>query len=215
MTRLRILIGILFVGALALLFMYSVQTHHPDNTVDGIGPGTGSAKGPAAPRPAAGALCRDLARRRFGSRYAAYDATAGPRTFGRPVRLPHNGGHARLTAVTGATTGVAGGHRDLHAARIGAPRQWRAGTHRGACDELAGLGQTGDSADGRAAPGAAPWHYSTAVGGTCWVSRRIIPGLLAGEASGHPSDYLTFQRPNGSADTCGCNAVSAIGAGLG
>jgi hypothetical protein len=38
---------------------------------------------------------------------------------------------------------------------------------------------------------------------------------LAGEASGHPSDYLTFQRPNGSADTCGCNAVSAIGAGLG
>jgi hypothetical protein len=50
MTRPRILIGILFVAALALLFIYSIQTHHPDNTVHGIGAGKASTSRLSAPR---------------------------------------------------------------------------------------------------------------------------------------------------------------------
>jgi hypothetical protein len=206
MTRLRILIGILFVGALALLFMYSVQTHHPDNTVDGIGPGTGSASGPAAPRgPAAGAPCAAT----YGSKafrrphYAAYDATAGPRTFG--------------PAVSGRTTAdmlaqlqqrvcydpallVDIGTYMRHGLVLPNPVARR--------DSIEALVTNWPAWDKQVTAlmaglrlGAAPWHL-TGKYRSWWYLRGkspdVIPGLLAGEASGHPSDYLTFQRPNGT-----------------
>ena len=88
MTRPRVLIGILFVAALALLFMYSVRPHHPDNNVFGIGAGTGSSSSAAAPQgPAAGAPCAASYSSNAFRRphYSAYDATAGPRTFGPAV----------------------------------------------------------------------------------------------------------------------------------
>ena len=212
MTRQRILIGVLFVAALALLFMYSVQTHHPDNTVHpgntvtGIEAGTGSASGPAAPRgPAAGAPCAAS----YGSNafprphYSAYDPTAGPRTFGPAVA-----GRTTADVLSQLQQRVCYdpallmdlGRYLRHGLALPNPVARRNAiealvTNWPAWDKqvsalMAGLRQ-----------GATPKHL-TGKYRSWWYQRgkspSVIPGLMAGEASRQASDYLTFQRPNGT-----------------
>ena len=212
MTRLRILIGILFVAALALLFMYSVQSHHPDNTVAGIGAGAGSTSGPATPRgptaprgPAPGTPCAGS----YGSKafqrphYAAYDATAGPRTFGPavsgrttpdvlfqlqqrvcydPALLVDIGSYMRH----GLALPNPVARRDSIEALVANWPAW----DKQVTALMAGLRR-----------GAAPMHF-TGKYRSWWYLRGkspdVIPGLLAGEAPRQASDYLTFQRPNGT-----------------
>jgi hypothetical protein len=204
MTRPRILIGILFIAALALLFMYGVETHHPD-TVQGVGAGTGSASGAPAPRgPAAGAPCAAS----YGStafqrpHYSAYDAMAGPRTFG--------------PAVAGRTTAdflaqlqqrvcydpallVDIGSYLRHGLALPNPVARRNSiealvTNWPAWDEQV------SALMAELRPGAAPQHL-TGKYRSWWYQRgespNVIPGLMVSEASRQTSDYLTFQKANG------------------
>jgi hypothetical protein len=206
MTRGRILIGILFVAALALLFMYSVQTGHPGNTVNGIGAGTSSASGPAAPRgPASGALCGPSSGSKAFRRphYAAYDATAGPRTFG--------------PAVSGRTTADVLSQLQQRvcydpALLVDIGRYLQHGLVRpnpvARRNSIEALLTNWPAWDKQATAlmaglrvGAALSHRTGKYRSWWYVrgkSPDVIPGLLAGEASGQVSDYLTFQRPNGT-----------------
>jgi hypothetical protein len=212
MTRQRILIGILFVAALALLFMYSVQTHHPDNTVNGIGAGMGSASGPAAPRgsaaprgPAAGAPCAASYSSKAFRRphYAVYDATARPRTFGPAVagrttadvlaelqqRVCYD--PALLVDIEGYLRhGLALPNPVARRNSIEAlVTNWPAWDSRVSA-LMAGLRQVVTT------------KHLTGIYRSWWYQRGespdVIPGLLVGEASVQASAYLTFQRPNGT-----------------
>jgi hypothetical protein len=204
MTRPRILIGILFIAALALLFMYRVQPRHPD-TVEGIGADTGSASGSAAPRrPAAGAPCAAS----YGSNafqrphYSAYDAMAGPRTFGPavagrttadvlaelqqrvcydPALLVDIGSYSRH----GLASPNPVARRNAIEALV---TNWPAWDKQ-ATALMAGL-----------RPGAALKHLAGKYRSWWYqrgVSPSVIPGLMSGEASRQTSDYLTFQKANG------------------
>jgi hypothetical protein len=206
MTRGRILIGILFVAALALLFMYSVQTRHPGNTVNGIGAGTSSASGPAAPGgPASGALCAASSGSKAFRRphYAAYDATAGARTFG--------------PAVSGRTTADVLSQLQQRvcydpALLVDIGRYLQHGLVRpnpvARRNSIEALVMNWPAWDKQATAlmaglrvGAALSHRTGKYRSWWYVrgkSPDVIPGLLAGEASGQVSDYLTFQRPNGT-----------------
>jgi hypothetical protein len=204
MTRPRILIGILFIAALALLFMYRVRPHHPD-TVAGIGVDRGSGSGTATPRsPAAGAPCAAS----YGSNafqrphYSAYDVMAGPRTFGPAVA-------GRTTADVLAQLQQRVCYDPALLVDIGSYLRHGLAlpnpvARRNAIEALVNNWPAWDKQATALMAGlrlgAAVEHFTGKY--RSWWYRRgespsVIPGLMAGEAPREASDYLTFRKADG------------------